>query len=66
MEIRLSKNKLQLLNAEEVSVYTALKIKFDLMKVDKEKDVIIITTINELSYLLSGSFDEIKRKTKDK
>lgn len=66
MEIRLSKNKLQLLNAEEVAVYTALKIKFDLMKVDKENDVIIVTTINELSYLLSGSFDEIKRKTKDK
>lgn len=66
MEIRLSKNKLQTLNAEEVAVYTALKMKFDSIKVDREKDVIVNTTIYELSYLLSGSYDEIKRKTKDK
>lgn len=48
MEIRLSKNKLQTLNAEEVAVYTALKMEFDLMKVDREKDTITTTTINEL------------------
>lgn len=69
MKLYISKNKLQNLSEEEVAVYTALKIKYDELRTNEKErkvnDVIVITTILEINYLLTGSF-ELIRSIKDK
>ena len=64
MKLYISKNKLQNLSEEEVAVYTALKIKYDELRTNEKErkvnDVIVITTILEINYLLTGSFELIR------